>query len=496
MKKTITLLGIILILPSFIFGQWTQVGADIDGEVAGDWSGYSVDLSDNGNVLAIGARENDDNGTDSGHVRVFEWTGSIWNQIGLDIDGEAAGDNSGFNLSLNNDGSILAIGAWRNDGNSTDSGHVRVFEWTGSIWNQIGTDIDGEFAEDRSGWSVNLSSDGTKLAVGAPWNNGNGSRSGHVRVFEWTGSIWNQIGTDIDGEATEDQSGITTSLSSDGSVLAIGAWQNDGNGTDSGHVRVFEWTGSIWNQIGTDIDGEAVGDSSGISTSLSSDGSILAIGALYNDGNGTNSGHVRVFEWTGSIWDQIGTDIDGEAANDWFGRFVRLSNNGSILAIGAILNGGSNSGHVRVFEWTGSIWDQIGSDIDGEASGDLSGLTVSLNSDGSSLAVGAYQNDGNGSNSGHVRVFNNPSLSITTNNFGPQFKAYPNPSFERANIELGSYFQEVRVTVFDLLGKEVMHKTYNNTNNIELDTQKFTAGVYIVKVEAYSNKASLKLVVK
>jgi len=36
-------------------GTWTQVGADIDGEAAGDWSGYSVSMSSDGTRVAIGA---------------------------------------------------------------------------------------------------------------------------------------------------------------------------------------------------------------------------------------------------------------------------------------------------------------------------------------------------------------------------------------------------------------------------------------------------------
>ena len=45
---------------------------------------------------------------------------------------------------------------------------------------------------------------------------------------------------------------------------------------------------------------------------------------------------------------------------------------------------------------------QLGSDIDGEAANDYSGHSVSINSDGSHVAIGAYYNDGNGTNSGHV----------------------------------------------------------------------------------------------
>ena len=81
-------------------------------------------------------------------------------------------------------------------------------------------------------------------------------------------------------------------------------------------VLCYENTGGSWSQIGQDIDGEAADDYSGHSVSLSSDGNTVAIGAPYNDGNGSNSGHVRIYENTGGSWSQIGQDIDGEAASD------------------------------------------------------------------------------------------------------------------------------------------------------------------------------------
>jgi len=62
-----------------------------------------------------------------------------------------------------------------------------------------------------------------------------------VRLYEWNGAAWNQVGEDIDGEAEDDRSGYSVSLSSDGTVVAIGAYGNDGNGSDSGHVRVYSF---------------------------------------------------------------------------------------------------------------------------------------------------------------------------------------------------------------------------------------------------------------
>ena len=393
----------LLCMSSTVMAQ-TQLGADIDGEAAGDYSSR-VSLSSTGNRLATGAPLNDGNGDSSGHARVYQWSGTAWTQIGTDIDGEAPGDTSAW-VSLSSDGNRLAIGAAGNDGNGSRSGHVRIYQWSGTEWTQLGADIDGEAAGDGSGGKMSLSSNGERLAIGASKNDGNGDESGHIRVYQWSGTEWTQLGADIDGEAAGDRSGDSVSLSPDGNRLAAGAPSNDGNGSGSGHVRVYQWSGTEWTQLGADIDGEAAGDRSGDSASLSSNGDRLAIGASGNDGNGDDSGHVRVYQWSGNSWEQLGTDIDGEAADDSFGQFVSLSSDGNRLAAGAPFNdgNGSGSGHVRVYEWSGMEWTQLGADIDGEAAGDLA-ARLSLSSDGNRLAIGADLNDGNGTDSGHVRVY-------------------------------------------------------------------------------------------
>ena len=58
---------------------------------------------------------------------------------------------------------------------------------------------------------------------------------------------------------------------------------------------VYHWNGSAWTKRGGDIDGEAAGDQSGRSVSLSADGNVVAIGAPYNYGSGADAGHVRVY---------------------------------------------------------------------------------------------------------------------------------------------------------------------------------------------------------
>ena len=304
-------------------GSFTQLGGDIDGPTFSSKegnSGWSVSMSSDGTRVAIGAPFHHKGGSngDDGLVRIYELqSDNSWSQLGADIVGVEYNDYNGYSVSLSADGTRVAVGAYgHNKNGATDAGHVRIYQYTPSgtsSWTLYG-DIDGEGAGDASGFSVSISSDGKRVAIGAVYNDGNGSNSGHVRIYENTsGSMWTKLGSDIDGEAAGDYSGRGVSLSSDGSRVAIGAINNDGNGSNSGHVRVFEYQvisgTATWTQLGQDIDGEAESDESGSSISLSSDGSRVAIGAMVN-------GHVRIYDYNGSAWVQVGADINGDAAQD------------------------------------------------------------------------------------------------------------------------------------------------------------------------------------
>ncbi len=307
--------------------------------------GSAVALSSDGNVVAVGATGNDHGGwLNRGQVKVFEWNGSAWVQKGVALYGESPEDAFGTSIALTPDGSTLSVGAYYNDGNGTSAGHVRTFTWSGSAWLQKGLDVEGGAASDRLGSSVALSSDGNILATGAFIGN-------YVRVMEWDGSTWVQRGTDVQGEGVSDWFGQTISLSPDGNSLAVGAIMNDGNGINAGHVRVYEWNGSNWIQKGGDLDGAAAGDNFGSDVSISLDGNIVAIGGYNNDDNGDGTGHVRIFEWNGSGWVQKGSTINGTNNNNGLGSAVALTPTGDILAIGAP----RSYNHARVYAWDNAL---------------------------------------------------------------------------------------------------------------------------------------------
>ncbi|MDA7578747.1 DUF1566 domain-containing protein, partial [Flavobacteriales bacterium] len=402
--------------------EFMQIGQDIDGEAYDDHSGKSVSISADGNKVAIGAFLNDGNGSNSGHVRVYENIGGFWSQIGQDIDGDTAGAVSGRSVSISDDGNTVAIGATGIHTNNSTAGHVRIYQNIGGSWSQIGQDILGEGSDDQSGFSVSLCSDGNTVAIGAYKNDGSYSNSGHVRIYQNIGGSWTQLGQDIDGEAANDYSGFSVSLCSDGNTVAIGAFGNDANGGNeysSGHVRVFNWNGSSWIQLGQDIDGQAADDWSGRSVSLSADGNVVAIGAPHSgNGSGYNSmeGYVSIYNYNGSAWNQVGQNIEGQADLDNCGASVSLSDDGNRVAIGTpgnVGDGSSIAGYVSIYENIGGSWSQIDQDVNGEAQLDESGMSVSLSANGNTVAIGAPGNDGNGLGSGHVRVYNLPSLTNT-----------------------------------------------------------------------------------
>jgi hypothetical protein len=192
-----------------------------------------------------------------GEDRAFRWdfraAGYVWTTALCQADNDDDGQSNGLELGdpccvwcIGADESSL-IGFSNTDitlpGDSTKNTSRSmpscVPEASASkAWMQLGSDIDGEAIGDESGTALAMSADGLVVAIGAPRNDGSFRDAGHVRVYAYTGSSWVKRGADIDGEAELDQSGLSVSLSDDGLVLAIGAWQNDGAATNAGHVRV------------------------------------------------------------------------------------------------------------------------------------------------------------------------------------------------------------------------------------------------------------------
>jgi hypothetical protein len=88
---------------------------------------------------------------------------------------------------------VAGLIVWCNDCGS--KGEIQIYdgtEWVNLIGGtrqmtaattKLGADIDGEAAYDNSGYSVSISSDGSKVAIGAPYNYGGSTNTGQVRIY-------------------------------------------------------------------------------------------------------------------------------------------------------------------------------------------------------------------------------------------------------------------------------------------------------------------------
>jgi len=336
--------------------SWSRIGNPINPQFTTNSKrdhNYSLELSSDGGILAI-ADKAYDSYKGRVQVRAINDKGQ-WDLLGSAINGESFDNHSGQSVALSSNGTTVAIGAPSNNGNGIESGHVRVFSYETTInkWVQRGQNIEGESRGDRSGWTVTISADGSVAAVGAAYNDGNGYRSGHVRIFKLDVDVWIQRGGDLDGEASGDNSGFSVVMSEDGGIVAIGAIYNSGINNNSGHVRIYEYNISEenWRQRGNDIDGEAAVDRSGYSVGISSDGAVVAIGSRDNSGNGKSAGHLRVFKYNtqDNLWIQRGADLDGEAAYDWSGGDVAMSADGTVAA-----SNGYFTDELKIMKWIAS----------------------------------------------------------------------------------------------------------------------------------------------
>ncbi|MEQ6123812.1 T9SS type A sorting domain-containing protein, partial [Pseudotenacibaculum sp. MALMAid0570] len=401
-------------------------------------------LNADGTRIAIGAYLNDGNGTDAGHVRVYGESGGTWTQLGGDIDGEAAGDVSGYSVSLNDAGDYLIVGGLNNDDNGNNAGHARIYNFNGTSWVQIGADIDGQTADEQFGFSVSINGDGTIVAIGARRH----SPAGIIQVYEFSGGTWNQLGSDIEGETSGEWFGYSVSISADGTYLVGGARRNNNS---AGKARVFKYASGDWTQVGSDIVGEATSDLLSNSVSISGNASTVVIGAPLNDANGTDAGQVKIIsvspasievttddpisiaanyaylggqvvhEGLSTVTERgivystanpdpfIGDDNVTKVANgSGLGSFTQKTT--SLLAetiyyVKAYATNSQGTTYGESKPFLSGLPIQIGQEITGSNNEDRYGQDIVLNSNGTVMVVGAPKNDTNGTDTGQVTAY-------------------------------------------------------------------------------------------
>lgn len=419
----------------------------------GDRFGWSVDLSSDGNTLAVGAYQEDSDATgvngdqdnndaeNSGAVYVFAKTDGKWSQQAyLKASNTSAEDFFGASVALSADGGTLAVGAPEENSNTTgiggdqhnsgavNSGAVYVFVRTNDTWSQQAY-VKASTTEsgNRFGISVALSDDGHTLAAGAHLENG-----GTVYIFNRIGTFWfEQTHVKASNASGGDQFGWRVALSGDGNTLAVGARNEDSDATgvdgdednsnagNSGAAYVFARSDDDWSQQAyIKASNTNSGDRFGYSVALSRNGDTLAVGARDESSDATgvggdqdnqnldDSGAVYVYERSGSDWSQQAY-IKSSTAElmGWFGFEVALSDDGNTLVVGKPYDGtpsigvggvsfpAAGGGAAEVFTRNSGIWSHETIVKASNTASDRLGWSLALSGDGETLAIGAaYEN--------------------------------------------------------------------------------------------------------
>ena len=263
-------------------------------------------------------------------------------------------------------------------------------------WNQSGVDIFGPTEEPQTlfGSAVAISGDGTRIAVAAPGTDMETTLDvGEVYIMEAeqkkNGTNWKILDVLV-GPGPSNAVQTSIAMTPDSKWLAIG-YARHANGS---HVQMYQEVDGLWKPASSPIIDKNGTDTAwfGYALDISDDGTIVAIGApQMNSPNGDGSGGVHIFQQSSSNgnWIQMGSVIFGMMANEFLGWTVAIStSNGRIrIAAGSPVSN-DTTGVVRVYDWDDTEWLQVGTDLIGDVPLNRFGESVAMSEDGSILAVG------------------------------------------------------------------------------------------------------------
>jgi len=182
-------------------------------------------------VLAVG--EPDANNGGKVHMIRYNATDTNWVEYG-EIQMPAGfilkpGDKFGYSVSVSFDGSKVAIGTPLHTQNQNSgkkhAGAITVHQHdhVNEVWEPMGGAIYGREAGDQAGFSVHLSDSGEQLAFGSPFSGLNGQESGHISVYIYNGFDWGIMDAEIDGKSSFNNLGMSVAISGNGEQVMGGA---------------------------------------------------------------------------------------------------------------------------------------------------------------------------------------------------------------------------------------------------------------------------------
>lgn len=301
-------------------GEWKQLGQTLNCTTVNSsncpyYFGYSLSLSNDGKTIAIGSNDVYRQGEYGTWASIYTLTSdNLWEQKGNNITA-GSNTNSGASVSLNADGTIVAVGS----PGAEDCGRVGVYRYDGTQWNPIGGDIIGipsQFC--NIGWRVSINNAGDILSVD--------SRANEIfRVFHLSGTTWTQRGTDFSVPSQKN-----LKLSQSGNTVGYAKFDTRGRG----EVHVLDWipTTAQWEPRGTPFFIRP--QAAQIGFAMSGDSNVVAQSAP-DFGVGDYVGKAETYQWSASNaeWERLGQTLEGNIRDEMLGIQTSLSFDGQTWAV-------------------------------------------------------------------------------------------------------------------------------------------------------------------
>jgi hypothetical protein len=368
-----------------------------------DEHSLSISLSGDASIVAVGIDSFEDE--DRGMVRVFAWDCAKGNysRLGQDLFGVDEFDGFGQSVDVSNDGKTLVVGA--NQPPPGKAGYVDIYHFTDDgLWAMEDRFEEVKDSVEDIGREVRISSDGSTVAIHGSFVDAadGGYLNSFIRIIEKssTDGKWKNKGDDLVSSIAYDDYGTSVKLSfaADGKVLGVTGSYN----TFMAKMYTFDDKKSNWTELSIppiksptkdDADDESYFDEycseyfDGSDIALSDDGESVAISGTQWS---TSTAVVRIlkFDSAAGNWTMSHDAVDYDT--EYSTNSIGISGDAKVLAVGINTNDDTKDeqGTLYVSQADDSDrgWKTLGS-IDGRDTDDLLGSRISVSSDGSLAAA-------------------------------------------------------------------------------------------------------------
>jgi hypothetical protein len=207
---------------------------------AGDSLGWTVAINGYGNRIAAGAFSYDQPLTQSGIVHVYDFTGTWNHTVQIQPTTPISGSNFGHDVALSFTGDTMIVGA---PTESSGQGAAYVFQYTGSWSQEQRLTASDALPGHQFGSVVDINGNATVIAVSSPSN-----VRGKVYTFTNSGTWIEQQAIDGSDTNVNDKFGFHLDLSDDGSQLLVGAILHDDTLSNQGAIYYLTGSNGIFTE--------------------------------------------------------------------------------------------------------------------------------------------------------------------------------------------------------------------------------------------------------